>query len=304
MKSFINYSEKIGKNFLLCQGPGGNTSIKFDKSILIKKSGSFLSDSRRENIFKEIKLNNILHHYKNDNLKNTKFNKDLSIEAPLHVMLPSKYVLHYHSITSIIISSIYKKSEINSFLYKNEILPIKYVRPGLKLAEEIVNLNTKYNFESFFLYNHGVILEGNNLQKLYNKIFHIEKLFSKLIDYQKLNFILKDVIKLKQIDNKIKNPSPDVKYEKFSGKYLFPDHSVFFPNFFSEKKNTIDTIQYDSNFFYFKNKLSETELTYFKTLLIIYGLINDNKIINYINKDVGKKLRISEDEILRIDINK
>ncbi len=42
MKSFINYSEKIGKNFLLCQGPGGNTSIKFDKSILIKKSGSFL----------------------------------------------------------------------------------------------------------------------------------------------------------------------------------------------------------------------------------------------------------------------
>jgi len=304
MKSFINYSEKIGKNFLLCQGPGGNTSIKFDKSILIKKSGSFLSDSRRENIFKEIKLNNILHHYKNDNLKNTKFNKDLSIEAPLHVMLPSKYVLHYHSISSIIISSIYKKSEINSFLYKNEILPIKYVRPGLKLAEEIVNLNTKYNFESFFLYNHGVILEGNNLQKLYNKIFHIEKLFSKLIDYQKLNFILKDVIKLKQIDNKIKNPSPDVKYEKFSGKYLFPDHSVFFPNFFSEKKNTIDTIQYDSNFFYFKNKLSETELTYFKTLLIIYGLINDNKIINYINKDVGKKLRISEDEILRIDINK
>ena len=304
MKSFINYSEKIGKNFLLCQGPGGNTSIKFDKSILIKKSGSFLSDSRRENIFKEIKLNNILHHYKNDNLKNTKFNKDLSIEAPLHVMLPSKYVLHYHSISSIIISSIYKKSEINSFLYKNEILPIKYVRPGLKLAEEIVNLNTKYNFKSFFLYNHGVILEGNNLQKLYNKIFHIEKLFSKLIDYQKLNFILKDVIKLKQIDNKIKNPSPDVKYEKFSGKYLFPDHSVFFPNFFSEKKNTIDTIQYDSNFFYFKNKLSETELTYFKTLLIIYGLINDNKIINYINKDVGKKLRISEDEILRIDINK
>ena len=304
MKSFINYSEKIGKNFLLCQGPGGNTSIKFDKSILIKKSGSFLSDSRRENIFKEIKLNNILHHYKKDNLKNTKFNKDLSIEAPLHVMLPSKYVLHYHSISSIIISSIYKKSEINSFLYKNEILPIKYVRPGLKLAEEIVNLNTKYNFESFFLYNHGVILEGNNLQKLYNKIFHIEKLFSKLIDYQKLNFILKDVIKLKQIDNKIKNPSPDVKYEKFSGKYLFPDHSVFFPNFFSEKKNSTGAIQYDSNFFYFKNNLSETELIYFKTLLIIYGLINDNKIINYINKEVGSKLRISEDEILRIDINK
>mgnify|MGYP001298122898 FL=1 len=304
MKSFINYSEKIGSNFLLCQGPGGNTSIKFNKSILIKRSGSFLSDSAREGVFKEIKLNNIIHHYKKDNLKNKKFHKDLSIETPLHVMLSSKYVLHYHSIASIIISSIYKKNEINSFLYKNEILPIKYVRPGLELAEEIVKLNTKYNFKSFFLYNHGIILEGSDIQKLYNKIFHIEKLFSKLIDYQKLNLIFKDIIKLEQIDSKIKNPYPDIKYKKFNGKYLFPDHSVFFPNFFSEKKNSTGAIQYDSNFFYFKNNLSETELIYFKTLLIIYGLINDNKIINYINKEVGSKLRISEDEILRIDINK
>tara|TARA_B100001029_G_scaffold177996_1_gene183733 strand:+ start:2029 stop:2943 length:915 start_codon:yes stop_codon:yes gene_type:complete len=304
MKSFINYSEKIGKNFLLCQGPGGNTSIKFNKSILIKKSGSFLSDASKENIFKEINLNNIIGHYKKDNLNKNKFDKDLSIEAPLHVMLPSKYVLHYHSISSIIISSIYKKKEINSFLYKNEILPINYVRPGLELAEEMVNLNKKYSFKSFFLYNHGLILEGSNLQKLYSKIFHIEKLFSKLIDYEKLNFIFKDINNLKQVDNIIKNPSPNIKYEKFNGRYLFPDHSVFFPNFFSEKKNTKDTIEYDSNFFYFKNKLSETELIYFKTLLIMYGLINDNKIINYINKDDGRKLRLSGDEIFRIDINK
>ena len=304
MKSFINYSEKIGNNFLLCQGPGGNTSIKFNKSILIKKSGSFLSDSAKENVFKEIKLNNIIQHYKEDNLKNKKFHKDLSIETPLHVMLSSKYVLHYHSIASIIISSIYKKNEINSFLYKNEILPIKYVRPGLELAEEIVKLNTKYNFKSFFLYNHGIILEGSNIQKLYNKIFHIENLFSKLINYQKLKLIYKDIIKLEQIDNKIKNPYPDIKYKKFNGKYLFPDHSVFFPNFFSEKKNSTDVIHYDSRFFYFKNNLSGTELIYFKTLLMIYGLINDNKIINYINKEAGSKLRISEDEILRIDINK
>ena len=34
MESFIKYSEKVGNNFLLCQGPGGNTSIKIDKSIV------------------------------------------------------------------------------------------------------------------------------------------------------------------------------------------------------------------------------------------------------------------------------
>ncbi len=33
-------------------------------------------------------------------------------------------------------------------------------------------------------------------------------------------------------------------------------------------------------------------------------MINKNKIVNYIDKDVGIKLRNSEDEKLRIDISK
>ena len=38
MKKFIEYSKKIGKDFMLCQGPGGNTSFKQNDSIFIKSS--------------------------------------------------------------------------------------------------------------------------------------------------------------------------------------------------------------------------------------------------------------------------
>ena len=40
MKSFKNYSEKLGNNFLLCQGPGGNTSIKLKENILFIRAES------------------------------------------------------------------------------------------------------------------------------------------------------------------------------------------------------------------------------------------------------------------------
>ena len=81
MKSFINYSYRIGKNFLLCQGPGGNTSIKIDNKILIKKSGALLTDAINQEIFKEVNLKNIYEYYMNSNKEGQKFDRDLSIVA-------------------------------------------------------------------------------------------------------------------------------------------------------------------------------------------------------------------------------
>lgn len=303
MKSFKNYSEKLGNNFLLCQGPGGNTSIKLKEDIFIKKSGSLLKNSVNKNIFKKINLNDIEHFYSTTIKNNEKYENSLSIETPFHVLLQSKYVIHYHSISSILLSCLYQKSVLNPFLIKNKILPINYVRPGIEIAEEILNNNKKFNFKSFFLYNHGIILEGNDIKKLYYKCIELEKLFSNLIDYDELRIKSKEIFKLSQNEKKIKNPHPEVNYKNFNGKYLFPDHSVFFPHFFETKKNKKNSIYYDENHFLFEKDLSETELDYFKVLLILFGLINNNKIHNFINKDLGEKLRRSPDEELRIGIN-
>ena len=293
MESFIKYSEKVGQNFLLCQGPGGNTSIKTGNNIYIKKSGHLLSNSTKKETFKKVHLGNISNFYLN-NIDDKKFDKELSIETPLHVLLPSKYVFHYHSIASILISSIYEKRTLNTILIENNILPVDYIRPGYELAKEILSTNDEHKFKSFFLYNHGVVVEGKNVKHIYGMIRTIEKLFSELIDYSELKKVTRIVLSSKFNNSKFKNPNSKLDYEKFKDRYLFPDHSVFFPDSFTFDKKNI----------YVEKYLNSTETQYFQTLLILYNLIGEKKILNSINKNVGEKLRNSEDEQLRLMVNK
>ncbi len=192
MESFITYSQKIGNNFLFCQGPGGNTSIKIKDSIYIKKSGYLLSDSKNNDTFKKVNLKEITNFYNNIS-KDEKFDKVLSIETPLHVMLKSKYVFHYHSIASILISSIFEKNRLNKLLIKNKILPVEYIRPGINLAKYMISKNKDYSFKSYFLYNHGIVIEGQNVEKIYKAINDLEKFFSELIDYKELKRVTKEV---------------------------------------------------------------------------------------------------------------
>ena len=91
MKSFLKYSKEIGNNFLLTQGPGGNTSTKISENIYIKKSGMHLSDSVNNSIFQKVNLNKIISFYET-NKNNQKFEEGLSIETPIHVLLDEKHV--------------------------------------------------------------------------------------------------------------------------------------------------------------------------------------------------------------------
>ena len=150
------------------------------------------------------------------------------------------------------------------------------------------------NYKSFFLYNHGIVIEDNNVERLYKNILSTEKIFSKLIDYKKLKVTAREVLNLDIENNKVRNIYPNIEYKKFKDKFLFPDHPVFFPNSFN----------YDDNYIYLNKKLNSVESIYFKTLLILYVLIDNNKIENYIKKETGRELRNSEDEQLRIQLNK
>ena len=299
MKKFIEYSKKIGKDFMLCQGPGGNTSFKQNDSIFIKKSGLQLADSNLDT-FKKIKFTEINHFYSNSKINDEKFDKDLSIETPLHVFLEQKYVFHYHSIPAIICSIIYKKNYLNKLLIEKNITPINYIRPGLELALEIKKNNNASS--SFFLYNHGAIVQDKDLDNLLKKIKNIEHVFSEILDYRKLINLKKKILGLELINNKIVNPDPSINYEQFKDKFFFPDHAVFFPYPIISSGNS--PIKYDSKYIYFDSVLNKTELDYFKTLLIMYCYIKDQKLHNLIDSTTGIKLRNSDDEILRRERNR
>ena len=77
---------------------------------------------------------------------------------------------------------------------------------------------------------------------------------------------------------------------------------MFFP--FPIDKNKNSPVYYDEKYIYFDKKLSETELIYFKTLLIIFNYIKNKEILNYIDQDKSADLRNSKDEKLRQKLNK
>ena len=59
ISKFKEVSYKLGKNPSLVQAAGGNTSIKSDKSMLIKASGTWLINSLNKDIFVEVNLPSI-----------------------------------------------------------------------------------------------------------------------------------------------------------------------------------------------------------------------------------------------------
>lgn len=56
---FKNISYKLGSNLSLVQAAGGNTSMKSNNSMLIKASGTWLSNSLKKDVFVEVDLNSI-----------------------------------------------------------------------------------------------------------------------------------------------------------------------------------------------------------------------------------------------------
>ena len=74
----------------------------------------------------------------------------MSIETPLHIIFDEKYVFHYHSMISVIISSGNNLEDIKELCTKLNITWISYKRPGSLLSDEVkVNLEKEIK-KSFF----------------------------------------------------------------------------------------------------------------------------------------------------------
>jgi ribulose-5-phosphate 4-epimerase/fuculose-1-phosphate aldolase len=309
MEKFLNYSRIIGSNILLSQGPGGNTSTKKNGEIFIKKTGKYLIDSVNKDTFQKVDLTKIENFYIKEK-SDKKYLKSLSIETPIHVMLKDRHIFHYHSVASIIISIIFQEKIIIPFLNKNKMTFIPYKRPGFELAVEITKNYNKDSVNVFFLKNHGMIVAGNNLEKVYKQINQSENAFKSLLDYGRLKKIFQatNFIRNDKRTIKIKNLSPNLNFERFNDLYFFPDHAVFasynFQHISKTRKTSEKLIYFDSDYLYLNFKLNTVEEIYMKLLLSIYFYIEENKLIGYISKKDGVTLKGSKDEKQRIEINK
>ncbi len=199
-KSFINITEKIGRDINLVQGPGGNISFKSNGFMYIKASGQKMSDAKNKNIFVKTDHNKIISSIKKnepDPIKNSWDNNSPlrpSIETTMHALMPHKYVLHVHCVNTLswVIQENYQE-KINIFLKGINWKSVPYKKPGIDLSNQIKKIIREPIVDVILLGNHGIVAGAESAERVFEIIKSIsEKLyFSELtknsLDLEKFN---------------------------------------------------------------------------------------------------------------------
>jgi len=179
---FYNLSSRVGKNFSLVQGAGGNSSIKEWDALLIKSSGHKLKDALKKDIFVKLNLKCVLQQFEtsHENLS-TCVEKDTntfrpSIETFLHAVIPYKFVFHIHSLNAIAVTV--QDHEIQGLDKRLRGLDwdiIGYKKPGIILAKEVASFFLNKKPAVVLLKNHGAIVASDTLENLEDLIADLEK---------------------------------------------------------------------------------------------------------------------------------
>jgi rhamnose utilization protein RhaD (predicted bifunctional aldolase and dehydrogenase) len=206
-KKLILLAESIGKDRSLVQGPGGNVSIKTRNGIWVKRSGTWLERARSSEIFcfvPKIRINGERSYQLNAD-------SQLSIETPFHTLIPSKCVLHVHSVGSLT----WGLREINDTTYdvmkKLNLHFAPYIKPGIEIADYISKNPNVLKSKGIVLANHGLITWSRTTRGGFRKLIRLEKA------------LLNEAMDLKR-----KSTSWKFEHRDNDMAPLTPDHAVFF----------------------------------------------------------------------------
>ena len=233
----IFLSKYFGQSNLNVQGPGGNISVKLDDIIFIKSSGAVLGNitynegyclANNRHVIKLLEAKEDL------KLKDTKIfgYKIPSMETFFHSFM-KKYTVHIHFTLSNLFFCTNTIPKLPDFPYNYEI--ISYIPPGLLLSESIKEIYDKniHTTEThiFFLCNHGLIITGDDCNKIIEVYENIYKYFNGLLDNKFSDELISFNLN-RQLYVKYKTPII-VRYIEYPInillyiKYCFPDLAIF-----------------------------------------------------------------------------
>ena len=169
IKDFIELSNSLGEDILLCQHTGGNISVKTGDHMFIKASGYKMKDVSRVNGYSIVRpgmMKGITTSEGYDAL----FESDVfftgkrpSMEVGLHALL-NKYTIHLHPIYLTAILCLANVREVLQEVYSSyEYTYVPYVAPGYSLFKALERLNEKPNI--IFLQNHGVVISSDSKEE-------------------------------------------------------------------------------------------------------------------------------------------
>jgi NAD(P)-dependent dehydrogenase (short-subunit alcohol dehydrogenase family)/rhamnose utilization protein RhaD (predicted bifunctional aldolase and dehydrogenase) len=180
-------SNLYGRDSHFVLAGGGNTSYKTDSVLYVKPSGVTLADIEESNFVKldreavrEVFAvdDNLPAVVREATVKKIMANAVCfdsngrpSVEAPLHEIIPTKYVVHLHPAAVNGMSCGINGPELCKTLFPDA-LWIDYIDPGFILAKTVANKIAEYKNSNgseprvIFLQNHGVFVGGDNVDEI------------------------------------------------------------------------------------------------------------------------------------------
>lgn len=168
---------RVGADFSLTQGLGGNSSFKLDGEMLIKASGKRLMDVDDPSYFYRVGVSD-----SNYVLLPVQQDGKPSIEVFMHALMGQTFVLHLHSALGVALSMLAAvKPDLQNELSRNGVCLLPYSRPGEPLRQAIKQALSQQEYSAFLLQNHGVLYFADSVVELERSISKFEGLWANLL---------------------------------------------------------------------------------------------------------------------------
>lgn len=238
-------SARLGRDPLLVQAAGGNTSLKRDGVMWIKASGTWLFDAEDKDIFVPVDLVPLqaalaaqdpsceaCTDYVRQDLNPLGLRP--SIETSVHGLMRQRVVLHVHCVNTIA-WAIRKdaKAQLQQKLHAFNWAFVPYARPGLQLSRAIQSVLTDTT-DVLVLQNHGLAVAAETMEQasvlLMRAVEALRLPVRKLIapDIAKLDALARGTNYVPVVDQEAHHFALDDWSLSLGGRNVFyPDHVVF-----------------------------------------------------------------------------
>ena len=181
------FCARTGADPLLIQGAGGNVSWKEQNTLWIKASGTWLADACSRDIFVPVDLADLMTKAAQSQfdvqpvvLGNSSLRP--SIETLLHALMPHTVVAHVHAVEALAhLVQANPQQALSNRLRGQDIkwALVPYKKPGAELARAMhATLKQIPDAEVIFLQNHGLVVGGESVAAVENKLLQVTRLLA------------------------------------------------------------------------------------------------------------------------------
>ncbi len=306
-QSFIQLSAKLGKDPMLVQGAGGNTSYKQDGEMWIKASGKWLANAEQEDIFVLVNPEQIQHNVEEGSIEPLEgaivgeTTLRPSIETTLHALMPHKVVLHAHPVELLSLLILEDDQiQLTDLLQSVCWAWVPYARPGIELTQAVQKAVRERQVDILLLGSHGLVVGGEDCHSAFDLMKRVvdhcraiprmsslqfDQEIEKLAEYFNMRLPRYEEIHSLALDD------ASYKYCNDKSGVLYPDQAVFL----GSTMPCYDGIMSEQGIAIYLEKNNSTSFIILKGKGVLIS--KDAKV------DVDEMLRCHAEVLMRIDPN-